>query len=77
MLQRCRAKRFWFPWLIWETVSTDCDDIEACEPFEDMPKLPTARVMWKTLPSLGNIAEAGSWQAAHTNSDELWLDESI
>ncbi len=35
-----------------------CNDIEACTPFEDMPKLPTARVMWKPLPSLSTSAEA-------------------
>ena len=34
------------------------NDVDACEPFEDMPKLPTARVMWKPLPSLETSAEA-------------------
>ncbi len=34
------------------------NDVEACEPFEDMPKLPTARVMWKPLPNLETSAEA-------------------
>lgn len=34
------------------------NDVEACEPFENMPKLPTARVMWKPFPSLETSAEA-------------------
>ena len=34
------------------------NDVEACEPFETMPKLPTASVMWKPLPSLETSAEA-------------------
>ena len=34
------------------------NDIEACAPFQDMPKLPTARVMWKPLPDLSTSAEA-------------------
>jgi L-arabinose isomerase len=34
------------------------NDIEACAPFCDMPKLPTARVMWKPLPDLSTSAEA-------------------
>ncbi len=34
------------------------NDVEACSPFQDMPKLPTARVMWKPLPDLSTSAEA-------------------
>ncbi len=34
------------------------NDIEACSPYEDMPKLPVARVMWKPLPDLSTSAEA-------------------
>ena len=34
------------------------NDVKACSPFEDMPKLPTARVMWKPLPDLSTSAEA-------------------
>ncbi|MBG0783529.1 MAG: L-arabinose isomerase [Anaerolineaceae bacterium] len=34
------------------------NDVEACEPFENMPKLPTASVMWKPLPNLETSAEA-------------------
>lgn len=34
------------------------NDVKACAPFEDMPKLPTARVMWKPYPSLSTSAEA-------------------
>jgi len=34
------------------------NDVKACAPFEDMPKLPTARVMWKPLPDLSTSAEA-------------------
>lgn len=35
-----------------------CNDVHACKPFHDMPKLPTARVMWKPEPSLSTSAEA-------------------
>jgi L-arabinose isomerase len=38
------------------------NDVEACAPFEDMPKLPVARVMWRPLPSLATSAEA--WMLA-------------
>eukprot|EP00727_Mastigamoeba_balamuthi_P007107 m51a1_g3016 putative l-arabinose isomerase (922) ;mRNA; r:856826-860111 len=34
------------------------NDVEACAPFEDMPKLPVARVMWKPMPDLSTSAEA-------------------
>ena len=34
------------------------NDVKACAPFEDMPNLPTARVMWKPYPSLSTSAEA-------------------
>jgi L-arabinose isomerase len=34
------------------------NDVEACPPFEDMPNLPVARVMWKPLPDLSTSAEA-------------------
>lgn len=34
------------------------NDVDACAPFQDMPKLPTARVMWKPLPDLSTSAEA-------------------
>lgn len=34
------------------------NDVKACTPFEDMPNLPTARVMWKPYPSLSTSAEA-------------------
>ncbi len=34
------------------------NDVQACAPFEDMPHLPTARVMWKPYPSLSTSAEA-------------------
>ncbi|MDO5111376.1 MAG: L-arabinose isomerase [Clostridia bacterium] len=34
------------------------NDVEACTPYEDMPKLPTARVMWKPYPNLYTSAEA-------------------
>eukprot|EP00727_Mastigamoeba_balamuthi_P012068 m51a1_g7484 putative l-arabinose isomerase (493) ;mRNA; r:218463-219941 len=34
------------------------NDVEASAPFEDMPKLPVARVMWKPLPDLSTSAEA-------------------
>lgn len=34
------------------------NDVHACTPFHDMPKLPTARVMWKPEPSLTTSAEA-------------------
>ena len=34
------------------------NDIHACTPFQDMPRLPTARVMWKPEPSLNISAEA-------------------
>jgi len=33
------------------------NDVAACEPYEDMPKLPVARVMWKPLPDLLTSAE--------------------
>ncbi|MEG0766551.1 MAG: L-arabinose isomerase, partial [Clostridia bacterium] len=33
-------------------------DVEACAPFENMPRLPVARVMWKPLPDLSTAAEA-------------------
>ena len=34
------------------------NDVKASAPFEDMPNLPVARVMWKPLPSLSTSAEA-------------------
>lgn len=34
------------------------NDVRACAPFENMPNLPVARVMWKPLPSLTTSAEA-------------------
>jgi len=34
------------------------NDVEAKPPFEDMPNLPVARVMWKPLPNLSTSAEA-------------------
>lgn len=34
------------------------NDVEATPPYEDMPKLPVARVMWKPLPNLSTSAEA-------------------
>ncbi|MEG0740766.1 MAG: L-arabinose isomerase [Clostridia bacterium] len=34
------------------------NDVHACAPFHDMPNLPTARVMWKPMPSLSTSAEA-------------------
>jgi L-arabinose isomerase len=34
------------------------NDVEACAPYEDMPNLPVAGVMWKPLPSLATSAEA-------------------
>lgn len=34
------------------------NDVEACEPFEKMPKLPTARIMWKPFPNIQTSAEA-------------------
>lgn len=34
------------------------NDVDACAPFRDMPKLPTARVMWKPMPDLYTSAEA-------------------
>lgn len=34
------------------------NDVEACAPFHDMPRLPTARVMWKPKPGLSTSAEA-------------------
>ncbi|MEG0513501.1 MAG: L-arabinose isomerase [Clostridia bacterium] len=33
------------------------NDVKACAPFHNMPKLPTARVMWKPLPDLSTSAE--------------------
>ena len=35
------------------------NDVEACSPYENMPSLPVARVMWKPLPDLSTSAE--SW----------------
>jgi len=34
------------------------NDVRACAPFENMPNLPVARVMWKPLPCLTTSAEA-------------------
>ncbi|NLA54243.1 MAG: L-arabinose isomerase [Clostridiales bacterium] len=34
------------------------NDVKACRPFHDMPKLPVAQVMWKPLPDLSTSAEA-------------------
>jgi len=34
------------------------NDVEACKPFAEMPRLPTARVMWKPFPDLQTSAEA-------------------
>ena len=34
------------------------NDVKALAPYEDMPKLPVARVMWRPLPSLAASAEA-------------------
>ena len=34
------------------------NDVEAVSPFQDMPNLPVARVMWRPLPSLSTSAEA-------------------
>jgi len=34
------------------------NEVEAVQPEQDMPKLPVARVLWKTLPSLSEAAEA-------------------
>nr|HML46561.1 L-arabinose isomerase [Clostridia bacterium] len=34
------------------------NDVKATAPFEDMPNLPVARVMWKPLPNLSTSAEA-------------------
>ena len=34
------------------------NEVRACAPFEDMPKLPVARVMWKPYPDLSTSAEA-------------------
>jgi len=34
------------------------NDVKACKPFQDMPRLPVARVMWKPLPNLSTSAEA-------------------
>lgn len=33
------------------------NDVEATRPFKNMPKLPTAQVMWKPMPSLATAAE--------------------
>ena len=34
------------------------NDVKACGPFQNMPKLPVAQVMWKPLPDLSTSAEA-------------------
>lgn len=34
------------------------NEVRACDPFEDMPRLPVARVMWKPYPDLSTSAEA-------------------
>ena len=34
------------------------NDVHACAPFQDMPRLPVARVMWKPYPDLSTSAEA-------------------
>lgn len=34
------------------------NDVKACAPFNEMPKLPVAQVMWRPLPSMSGAAEA-------------------